>query len=249
MVNRLMIIEERLRNYGRKNRIEPEEVKIKQVIARAGQSFYESVEQRKTTTFEFFYQQTAYIRKKWWILQFVLLFSVGCYIHVVENVYAVQRLMSVSAALFIILIIPELWKNRSSGSLEIEGAAYFSLRQIYAARMFLFATVDSVFLVFFAGIVSMTGMVSIWEVAQHFFLPMVCTCCICFRALYSRRIASEYAACFLALLWAVVWSFLIVEDNVYLKLSVPVWIGIFCVSILYLTYVVRKIMTDLENCL
>mgnify|MGYP006990195710 CR=1 FL=1 len=49
-----------------------------------------------------------------------------------------QRILGVVASLFIILIIPELWKNQTYQSMEIEATSYYSLRQIYAARMSLF---------------------------------------------------------------------------------------------------------------
>lgn len=239
-------IEERLKNYGRVSRIEPDEAKIKETAARARQSFYASVEKRGITNFEFIYEQTAYIRKRWWVLQFILLFSAGWYIHWVEDSFVVQRTMGVSAALFAILLIPELWKSRSNGSLEIEGASYFSLRQIYAAKMLAFAVVDSMFLFLFTTAVSVTGTVSIREIVIHFFLPMICTCCICFRALCSRLVTSEYTACLLSLSWTVVWSFVTLDEKIYSKLSGPVWIGICCMFVLYLTYAVRKVITGCE---
>ena len=54
-----------------------------------------------------------------------------------EAVY-IQRSMGVIASLFVILIIPELWKNRTFQCMEIEASSYYSLRQVYAARMLLF---------------------------------------------------------------------------------------------------------------
>lgn len=36
--------------------------------------------------------------------------------------------MGVASSLFVILMIPELWKNRSCGCMEIEAASCYSLR-------------------------------------------------------------------------------------------------------------------------
>ena len=59
--------------------------------------------------------------------------------------------MGILAPSFVILILPELWKNRSNGAMEVEGATFFSIKNIYAARMLLFGMVDvcllSVFLI------------------------------------------------------------------------------------------------------
>ena len=53
-----------------------------------------------------------------------------------------RRCMGILAPSFVILILPELWKNRSNGAMEVEGATFFSIKNIYAARMLLFGMVD-----------------------------------------------------------------------------------------------------------
>ena len=55
---------------------------------------------------------------------------------------SLKRIMGIAACAFVILMIPELWKNRASGSMEIEASAYYSLRRVYAARMLLFGMAD-----------------------------------------------------------------------------------------------------------
>lgn len=58
--------------------------------------------------------------------------------------------MGAAAPLFALLILPELWKNQSSHTLEIECTTCYSLRQIYGARIFLFALVDITLLSIFS---------------------------------------------------------------------------------------------------
>lgn len=65
--------------------------------------------------------------------------------------------MGTLAPLFVVLVLPELWKNRSSGALEIECTAYYSLRQIYAARMVLFGLVDLALLTLFFSAALLAG--------------------------------------------------------------------------------------------
>ena len=153
-----------------------------------------------------------------------------------------QRILGIEAALFVIMVIPEMWKSRSSYSLEVEGAAYYSLRQIYAARMLLFAFVDGLLLASFTGILSLTSSVDMMEIVIHFFLPMIVTCCICFRTFGSRYAASEYMACFFVMLWSAVWFFIVLNDRVYGAVSRPVWIGVLSAAVLYLNYAVRRVM-------
>ncbi|MCM1388177.1 MAG: hypothetical protein NC231_12685 [Bacillus sp. (in: Bacteria)] len=233
-------IEERLREYGRNNAIGTDEVRMRETLINAKRLFYESAERKEVSYLEFFCGQIGYIRKRWWMLQFLALVYTGCLLQGTDSAYYIQRLLGVSASLFVIMIIPELWKNRSSQSLEIEEASRFTLRQIYAVRMLAFVIVDSALLTLFAGIVTMTTTVSIGEMVIHFFLPMAVTCCICFHALCSRYAASEYTACFLSMLWSAVWTLLILNDNVYKLISRPAWTGICIIVILYLTCLVKK---------
>ena len=45
-----------------------------------------------------------------------------------------MRIMGISATIFVVLIIPEIWKNRRNGAIEIEQASYYTLRQICTAE-------------------------------------------------------------------------------------------------------------------
>lgn len=241
-------LDKRLKAYGMGSRPEPDESKIKDIVVSARKSFYEGAERAHVSYFDFIYDQTRYIRKRWWGLQFMLLLFTGWFVHG-ANSWGVQRLLGIAASLFVIMAIPELWKNRSSDSMEIEGAAYFSIRQIYAARMLTFAVVDSLLLGIFTAVLSLTTRVMIGEILIQFFLPMIVTCCICFRTLCSRYIASEYAACFLSLLWIAVWIQIVLHDNIYQVVSIPVWGGICGIAALYLTYTVKRVMRECENVL
>lgn len=236
-------LDKRLKAYGRSSRPEPNESKIKDTVVSARKSFREGAESVCVSYFDFIYDQTRYIRKRWWGLQFMLLLFTGMCVHG-ANSWVVQRMLGVAASLFVIMVIPELWKNRSSASMEIEGAAYFSIRQIYAARMLIFAVVDGLLLGVFTVMVSLTARVMIEEILIQFFLPMIVTCCICFRTLCSRYIAAEYTACFLSLLWIAVWIQIVLNDSIYRAVSVPAWGGICGIAVLYLTYTVRKVLQE-----
>ena len=92
--------------------------------------------------------------------------------------------MGVAGALFVILLIPELWKNRNCNSMEIEAAAYYSLRQIYAARLLLFGMTDVFLLTVFCLVSSFSLQIAMAELLTQFLFPMVVAACICFGILY-----------------------------------------------------------------
>ena len=58
----------------------------------------------------------------WWLLVYT---ESGAY---------VKKGMGMAASLFAVLIMPELWKNRNTGAMEIEGTTFYTLRQMYAAN-------------------------------------------------------------------------------------------------------------------
>ena len=235
-------IEEYLEEYARNNSIRPDESKRQETLQSAKQNFYESAAQKEVSYLEFVHEQIRYIRKRWWMLQFLVLFYTGWILQKGKEPADMQKTLGISASLFIIMMIPELWKNRSSCSLEIEGAARFSLRQIYTARMLTFTVVDTTFLSVFAGIIAVTTSVSIVDMIVQFFLPMTVTCCICFRTLCSRHTSSEYMACFLSMLWSAIWMRIVLDDRIYRAVSIPVWVAVCCAALLYLTYLVKKVM-------
>ena len=91
---------------------------------------------------EFLYQQSRYIRKFWWGLQAFLLLCAALLMHLSESDFLIRRTLGVAAPLFVVLVLPELWKNRNSDALEVESTTFFTIRQIYAARLTLFAGMD-----------------------------------------------------------------------------------------------------------
>lgn len=214
---------------------------LQEVIRRTKTAFYEGEAEGILTGPEFLWQQAGYIHKRWWVMQGMILAGVWLFLRWVSaGSHYSQRVMGIAASLFGILLLPELWKNRETSAMEVEGAAYYSLREIYAARLLLFALVDVCMLtVFFLSAVG-SGKLLLEEILFQFFLPLTVTCCICFRSLYSRRGCSEVAAVLLCLLWSAVWIQFVLLENLYEKVSVPVWYGVLATAFFYLVYCICR---------
>lgn len=223
------------------------EAHIEKVIRLSQQVFYEAEEKRELSYFEFLWEQAAYIRKYWWILQFLLLGSFWMLLHVTGVRMVTQRNLGILASLFVMIAMPELWKNQNCGAMEIEGAAYYSLRQIYSARLCLFAMVDVLLLSLFCGALSVSGRMTLGEMLVQFFLPLNVNCCICCRILCSGRMHSEYAAVAVSVLWSAVWFFFIWSDAVFERISAPVWAVSVTCSMVYLVFCVRKLLKSQVN--
>jgi len=208
------------------------EEKVMQTIAVSKAAFLSGEAEQRVSPGEFLIMQSRLIQKRWWFLQGLLLVVVCLFLCHMETDYLIRRALGLAGPLFVILILPELWKNRNFDAMEVECTTYYTIRSIYAARLTLFAVVDLLLLSAFFTVASMIARISLWEMLIQFVLPFNVTCCICFRTLYAKRIRSEALAMLLCILWTACWAMLILSDAVYSMISVPVWIASLAVSIL-----------------
>ncbi len=197
--------------------------------------------------FEFIYEQARYIEKKWWALQGVTLLFLWYLLWENGMEGNVERIIGNLAAIFTILIIPEIWKNRRYSSIAVEKAAYYSLRDICAARILLFAAVDIVMVSVFFVFTLYTVQIAAYRLAVDFLIPFLVSCCICFRLLCNRSKGMEYASVALCVVWNVVWLTVVANDVVYGKVAEPVWIGLILLSFGYLILCIRKSLLDCET--
>lgn len=220
------------RNYSTEN--------LQEVIKNSKMAFCESEAERILSGAEFLYQQSKWVKRRWWLLQGCILVVLYFLLEITKSDFFVRRYMGIAAPLFVIAVIPELWKNRSNCAIEIECSAYYSLRQIYTARMLLFALVDFVLLCSFFWLIVVNGKILIEEIVIQFFLPYIITCCICFRTLYSKKIHSEIFTLFLCIIWCGVWTQIVLNETIYRAISNPLWFLILAISIFYLGYCIYR---------
>lgn len=227
--------------------IECNEVKIQQTIRVSKAAFLEAEALGRLSHAEFLYQQGKFIRKRWWLLQGALLVWVYWLLAGADTDYSIRRMLALAGSLYGILILPEAWKSRSFDAMEIEGATFYSLRALYAARLTLFAGVDLLLLAVFFACTGVLLQNALWEMMVQFLLPFSVTCCICFRTLYSRRFRSEAGSMLLCALWAGAWMGLTLEDRIYASLSTPLLAVLLAVSVLYLCYTIRRGQRDWQK--
>lgn len=240
-------VKTRLKEYSKTQLAEAEEEEIKKTLEQSRAVLWEEIEKVPESYFDFWYQQTGYIRKRWWVLQFLALTLLwGCiYCSGIQS--GIRNVTGIMAGMFGILLIPELWKNKTCQALEIEGSTYYSLRQIYAARMLAFGVVDVGLLSIFAVITSITTSIRAEEMIIHFFLPFTVTCGILFGTLCSRYLVSQTWAFLLALLWNMVWVLIVLTDQVYSKISISVWKALLVLAVCYLGYGIRRTLVSCEG--
>lgn len=226
--------------------IEPREEKIQETIQKSKEAFLLSEQNRILMFHEFVWSQFKLIRKRWWLFQLCLLFLLWMVLLSIHDDRYVQRSMGIVASLFVILIIPEIWKNRMYQSMEIESSSYYSLRQIYATRMLLFGLADTLLLTVFLGTTMSILNFSMTDLLIEFLFPMTITACICLRTLCSNRL-NEMAAVTLCILWSTIWLLIVLNDNVYTRITIPIWIFLLAIAMIYLGVVIYQILRKCTN--
>ena len=231
-----MNLDEQLKRWTEDNPIPIRDAALSRTIRASKAAFWQGEEQCRISWWDFVCQQAGYIRKEWWGLQSCLLLLLWLLLRWAESDSYDRRCMGILAPVFIILTLPELWKNDNCRSIEVEGAALFPLRSIVAARMLLFGMVDLALLTFFFTVSTLTLGLSIQELIVDFLLPLLMTCCICVRMLYMGRNAGMIPSLFACLFWLSQWTLVVLREEIYSRLSLPVWMGAAALSLFYLCF-------------
>lgn len=220
--------------------IAPREEHICATVAAARASFLRAESEMPLSRTAFLGAQLALIQKRWWLAQALLLVLVALALPGLAEIALMARGLGVTAALFVILVIPEFARNSSANAMEIEGTTHYTLRHIYAARLVLFGAVDLVILTGFCGALTLALQLSLATLVTQFLLPLVTTACLCFAVLSSPRAAQGAVAICACLFWSGVWWLIVASDGLYSQIALPLWLVLFALSLLALALFARR---------
>lgn len=235
-----MNLEERIQSYKEERKIEPKEEKIQKTIQASRESFLAAEADRMLEYHSFLYLQLKLVRKRWWLLQLMVLAALWAFLPIADAPIYAYRSMGVAGTLFVILIIPEFWKNQACQCLEIEAASYYSLRQVYAARSLLFGIADILMITVFCAGASVSLQISLSALLTQFLFPMTVTACICFGVLCGSRRIPETAAVGLCMVWSLFWWFILLDERLYTAVTTPVWAALLGIAVLFLALTVYR---------
>lgn len=242
-----MNLEKRLSDYRENIKIIPNEQKVAETVRRSIEAYFSAEQECLLTYWEFLWAQLRLIRKRWWIFQILLLILLWAVLPSVQAVQHIQRMFGVAASLFIILIIPELWKNQTYQSMEIETTSYYSLRQIYAARMLLFGIVDIVLITLFCISAAIARNILFSQLLMQFLFPMTVTAVICFGILCSKYPFSETTAIIMCIAWSTLWLVFILNDKIYTAITFPLWLAFIGIAFSFLVFTIYRTLHCCNN--
>lgn len=235
-----MNLEKELKDYGESIKVIPNEQKVTETIRKSMEAYCLAEQERFLTYWEFLWAQLRLMRKRWWLFQFLLLMLVWVVLPTIKTEQLLQRILGVVASLFIILIIPELWKNQTYQSMEIEATSYYSLRQIYAARMLLFGIVDIVLITLFCTSAAIRMDILFSQLLVQFLFPMTVTTAICFGILCSKYPFSETSAMMMCIAWNAIWLAVILNEKIYAAITFPLWLTFIGIAFVFLAFMIYR---------
>ena len=203
---------------------------IQKTIELSKQAFYKGLESRQSTWSQFLTGQIRFIRKRWWVLQFLILTLLWSVMYLGNSKSVLRREAAALIPLFGMMLMPELWRNVYYHSTEVENTSCFTMRQIYAARLTIFSLADLLLLTIFFLISMVTVRLTLLDMIIHFMIPLNVTACICLGTLCWRRIRSEYAAVGLFIIWVGICYRIINNEPLYHSISLAMWIGLMLLS-------------------
>ena len=238
-----MNLEKMMQNYKTEAKVIPREEKILETIQKSKEIMMEVQSEHTMSYGAFLFSQFRLIRKRWWMLQAALLIVTFFLMNYLDDSEYFMRTIGTSSVFFIVMIIPEFWRNKESDSLQIEATCLYSLRQIYSARVFLIGVAD-VFMITLFMLVCCVGMrMHFMDILVQFLFPMVVAAGICFAMLNSRAL-NEAASMFGCFLWSVIWWVVTMNDFIYTKITFPVWSILFGLANCFLIGAVYKVVHD-----
>lgn len=244
-----MNTEKIIKNYKENSNVLPREEHITDTILKSKEAFYRKEQERLLNYWEFLWSQFRITKKRWWLFQIMLLTTAVTILPSTQSRYTIQRIMGVVGVLFVVLVIPELWKNKSCNSAEIEISSYYTLKQIYAARILLYGIVDIFLLTVFCVILKGNLHFTFTEILVQFLFPITITACICFGILCNKYSYSEITSIVACIIWSTIWMLITINENIYEAAVLPVWLLLFVIAILFLAAAVYKTLHDCNKCL
>lgn len=236
--------EKKLRSYGKAYGLKADPDRRVETVYKALQSLRECHTEQSISYFEFLFQQAAYVEKRWWAFQGAVLIMLWLFLWKAAENQMQIRLISIFIPLFVILMIPELWKNIRCRSVEVENTSYFTLRQVYSARLLLFAGADLILLSLFMGMSVYSGIFSVKDAILQMGIPFTVTCGICFTVLCSKLAGGEYFAVGMCLFFTGIWTWLTVQEKLYEQLSEKTLALILTGAVVYLGWTVCRVLSS-----
>ena len=237
-------IESLLKNIPKQITAVPSKDAVEDTVLKAKEIMIAKEKRNRMDFAEFLIVQMKMMRKKWWLLQGLLLLLACGWLSASGDADYIYQGLSIFATLFVILIIPELWKNMECKSMEIEASAFFDLRKVYAAKLIAFGLVDTIFITFFCIITTQLQNILFIDMLKQFVFPVIIAATICMTVFSCRNPFNELVTMIICIVANLIWMAITFNEMIYSKITPLIWMGVFAFCISLIFYNVRKVLNQ-----
>lgn len=201
---------------------------------------------KRMNSIDFFISQIGFIRKRTWIIQFLVLCTVCIFLFSMSadsnSFYNTLSLISIASPLFVLTNIEELSKVYNSSILEIEFSTKNTLHKIIATRMLVFGVSDLLFMFIILISAKQIIDVDILYIIIYILVPfnLMCTGCMEIINRNKGKHTNYYCMIYgvsLVLLIVTLSSF---RNSIYQFEVINQWLIVFLVTSVTLIYEIRK---------
>lgn len=131
------------------------------------------------TFWEFYFQQFGFIRKKVWIIQFVIILFCGLRLYYYPESMQVISLISSIAPLIFLSGITEISRTYTYGTIEIELSTQYTLSQVMMSRISILGLMDILSITILCIIVGANTSLHPYTIFLYICVPFMITCFGC----------------------------------------------------------------------
>lgn len=221
-----------------------DEDKMMQTIEAAKKVYRTKMYIEPMNRWEFLFQQMLLLSKTYWLTQLIVFFAATLSLRSMNlDIRNKISYCAIYAPLLIVFSIPELWKNISNKTYEVENTTYFDLRKVYLSRLLLVGMLDLILATILTVITMRASGFSMYEAVIYFFVPFNFNSCICFSLLGSKRVMfSKLLTIGACISGAVLWYQLVKDYHVYELLQIRTWYVLLVLSFGYLVFSGKRIV-------
>ena len=211
-------------------------MKVRQIV--------NEVDDSELTFFKFYFEQFEFIRKKVWIIQFVILLICGFKLYNSTNM--IQTIAWISAATPIIFLagFTELSRTYTYKTMEIEMSTQFSFKQVMMSRISILGLVDILCITILCLLAGAYTDINPYIVFIYICIPFMVTCFGCIWLL--NRVKGRECNYFCFTLGAFVMGTVAILTNrfptIYISSSFWIWCILLFISVIGVCLEIYKLL-------
>jgi hypothetical protein len=164
-----------------------------------------------------------------------------------DGAWYAQRGLGIAGTVFVILVMPELWKSRETKSIEIEESARYNLRYVYGAKLLIFGFVDLMLISLFGFAMIQTQEFFVPDLLKQFMFPVMISTIISLGTLSLEKNFNEVASALLCAAVNMTWLLTVSSETVYERITIPIWVVLFSSGLGIMILLLYKLLSEKEH--